>query len=213
MLNCYKWHEIEKVPQRPGIYSWYLKLHISQADIEDVVNQVKVIKEESTDDAIKIIEVFIFKFILNPFKEEPYEVSIKGKLKPKYSGLVHNQQNEISETLIKKILDDPNILYNLVNIISDVSPYFNSPLYIGMAKNLKQRLYQHKSNIIKLKENNNEIDIDLKNDAGFARQVVGRNMNYANLFVHVAYCDTNNLDPNILENILNRINYPIFGRN
>lgn len=213
MLDYYKWHEIDKIPQRPGIYSWYLKLHISQADIEDVVKKVIVTKEESHDEARKIIEGFIFKFILNPFKEEPYEVSIKGKLKPKYNGLVHNDQNEISETLVLKILDDPNTLYDLVNIISGVSPYFNSPLYIGMAKNLKKRLCQHKSTIIKLKENSIEINLDLKNDAGFARQVVSRNMNYANLFVHVAYCDTNNLDPNILENILNRINYPIFGRN
>lgn len=213
MLDCYKWHEIDKIPQRPGIYSWYLKLHISKADIEDVMKKVIMIKDESHDEARKIIEGFIFKFILNPYKEEPYEVLIKGKLKPRYNGLVYNDQNEISETLVLKILENPDVLYSLVNIISDVSPYFNSPLYIGMAADLRKRLKQHKSNIIKLKENGAEISFDLKNDAGFARQVVSRNMNYANLFVHVAYCDTDNLDPSILENILNRINYPIFGRN
>ncbi|ENX40067.1 hypothetical protein [Acinetobacter courvalinii] len=213
MLNCYKWNEIDSIPQRSGIYSWYLNLQISQADIVDVIQKVRIMKEESFEEAKNIIERFINKFILNPYKEDPYEVLIKGKLKPKYNGLVHNDQNEISEILVLKILDNPDILYSLVNIISGVSPYFNSPLYIGMAKDLRKRLKQHKTNIIKLKENGTEISFDLKNDAGFARQVVSRNMNYANLFVHIAYCDTDNLDPSILENILNRINYPIFGRN
>ncbi|MCU4337079.1 GIY-YIG nuclease family protein [Acinetobacter dispersus] len=213
MLNCYKWNEIDSIPQRSGIYSWYLNLQISQADIVDVIQKVQIMKEESFEEAKNIIERFINKFILNPYKEEPYEVLIKGKLKPRYNGLVYNDQNEISEILVLKILDNPDILYSLVNIISGVSPYFNSPLYIGMAKDLRKRLKQHKSNIIKLKENGAEISFDLKNDAGFARQVVSRNMNYANLFVHIAYCDTDNLDPSILENILNRINYPIFGRN
>jgi hypothetical protein len=213
LLNCYKWNEIDSIPQRSGIYSWYLKLQISQADIDDVIQKVGVMKEESFEEAKNIIERFINKFILNPYKEEPYEVLIKGKLKPRYNGLVYNDQNEISEILVLKILENPNVLYSLVNIISEVSPYFNSPLYIGMAGDLRKRLKQHKSNIIKLKENGAEISFDLKNDAGFARQVVSRNMNYANLFVHVAYCDIDNLDPSILENILNRINYPIFGRN
>lgn len=213
MLNCYKWNQIDSIPQRSGIYSWYLKLQISQADIDDVIQKVGVMKEESSEEAKNIIERFINKFILNPYKEEPYEVLIKGKLKPRYNGLVYNDQNEISEILILKVLENPDVLYSLVNVISEVSPYFNSPLYIGMAGDLRKRLKQHKSNIIKLKENSAEISFDLKNDAGFARQVVSRNMNYANLFVHVAYCDIDNLDPSILENILNRINYPIFGRN
>jgi hypothetical protein len=49
--------------------------------------------------------------------------------------------------------------------------------------------------------------------AGFANQVIARNFDPTNLFVHVAEVNVDTGEHNDLENILNRINYPIFGRN
>ena len=82
-----------------------------------------------------------------------------------------------------------------------------------MAIDLRQRLRQHRDKISQLREHEGNLNSDDSYESGFARQVVARNFDPTNLFVYYAEVQVESSEHNDIENLLNRINFPIFGRN
>src|SRR5690606_29441727 len=35
-ISYYDWNELEQTPDAPGLYSWYVSLHIGRADMSDI---------------------------------------------------------------------------------------------------------------------------------------------------------------------------------
>lgn len=207
------WSEIDLAPDASGIYAWYSRLAISKADIEAVIKRVNAAKQIGEAEARIVVEEALDRFIFNPYRETPYQVSLRGQLKPKFIGEVAHQPTK-SDTLIGRIVNNPERLRAIASILKTAAPWFTAPLYIGMAINLRNRLRQHKNKIIELRDvQGGLITFDDVADAGFASQVVARNFDPTNLFVHIAEINVDSSEHNDLENILNRINYPIFGRN
>lgn len=207
------WSEIEQAPNSPGIYAWYSRLEISRADIEQVIRKINTAKLAGDAQARAEVEDALDRFIFNPYKEAPYQVSLRGQLKPKYDGEVSHEASK-SESLILRLMDNPERFRAMAKILKLAAPWFTAPLYIGMAIDLKVRLRQHRDKIVELRDQSQGQSTTANvADAGFANQVVARNFDPTNLFVHIAEIDVDTSEHNDLENILNRINYPIFGRN
>jgi hypothetical protein len=207
------WSEIDLAPEAPGIYAWYSRLAISKADIEAVIKRVNAAKQIGDAEARIEVEEALDRFIFNPYRETPYQVSLRGQLKPKFIGEVAHQPTK-SDTLIGRLVNNPERLRAIASILKTAAPWFTAPLYIGMAINLRSRLRQHRNKIIELRDvQGGHSTFDDAADAGFASQVVARNFDPTNLFVHIAEINVDSSEHNDLENILNRINYPIFGRN
>ncbi len=209
-LRVLGWTEIELAPARTGVYAWYSRIQISKADINDIVSKVKSAADPQT--ARTLIENALDRFVFNPYRESPYRVLLRGQLKPKFIGDVEHEPSR-SDSLVTRLTQNPERLHVIAALLGDAAPSFTSPLYIGMAANLRTRLKTHKNKITEFRELRANTEADSTPEAGFARQVVDRNFDPTNLFVHIAEVDVETGEHNDIENILNRINYPIFGRN
>jgi hypothetical protein len=206
------WSEIDLAPETPGVYAWYSRLVISKADIDDIVKRVRMARQESEAKARLEVEDALDRFIFSPYRETPYQVALRGQLKPKFSGEVLHEPSK-SDSLIGRLASNPERFRTVSEVLKSAAPWFTAPLYIGMAINLRSRLKQHRNKIVELRDVQGLASIDDAAEAGFANQVVARNFDPTNLFVHIAEVDVDTGEHNDLENILNRINYPIFGRN
>lgn len=207
-----KWSEIDLAPETPGVYAWYSRLDISKADIDAIVKRVNEAKLIGDPQARAEVEDALDRFIFSPYRETPYQVALRGQLKPKFSGEVAHEPTR-PESLVGRLAANPERFRTVSDILKTAAPWFTAPLYIGMAINLRSRLKQHKSKIVELRDLQGHGAIDDVAEAGFANQVVARNFDPTNLFVHIAEVNVDTGEHNDLENILNRINYPIFGRN
>jgi hypothetical protein len=154
--------------------------------------------------------------VLKYFLQDPYDVTLSGPLKPRHTGTVEHDQ-KISPGLVQRIIDDPARLNGLRDFLIGSAPYFASPIYIGMSDSLRTRLATHRSLIEKYRDQELRRglieDATTNEDAGFARRVVTRRIPPDNLFVMVLETASVNGLHVDLENLLNRIYYPILGRN
>jgi len=206
------WSEIDLAPETPGVYAWYSRLVISKADIEAVITKITAAKLRSNQEARIEVENALNRFIFNAYQETPYRVQLRGPLKPKYSGEIEHESS-LSDQLVSRLIRNPERFRTITDILKTAAPSFTAPLYIGMAINLRSRLKSHKSKITELRENWMPGTPEDSPDAGFAKQVVARHFDPTNLFVHISTIPVGTSEHNDIENILNRINYPIFGRN
>lgn len=207
-----KWSEIDTAPEAAGVYAWYSRLVISKADIEVIIKDVKEARLKSEREARSTVEDALERFVFGPFRESPYQVTLRGPLKPKFSGPVDHEPAK-SESLISRLASDPERLRPIAELLKGAAPWFTAPLYIGMAIDLRQRLRQHRDKISQLREHEGNLNSDDSYESGFARQVVARNFDPTNLFVYYAEVQVESSEHNDIENLLNRINFPIFGRN
>jgi hypothetical protein len=221
MSKAYKVGNISSVPEHKGVYAWYLRPQLSTYDIKNLIKKI----DDNIAPSEKLVEDFLNKYIFYPLKETPYGVKIEGKLKPKYKGEIA-YSSPSSRGLISRISKNPKLLFDLKKVFESVQHDFLSPIYIGMAKNLKIRLCNHVNLMKKIRESEasshyeyllpqescyaQEVALDHK----FAQEVVvQRKLDINDLEVHILeleFTDDIHVD---IENIFNRINYPLCGRN
>lgn len=211
----FKWSEIPDTPTSPGVYAWYYTPEIADFDIDKTINQLNSLKNGgSHKEAQILLNVFFEKFLFKYFSEDPYEVSLKGPLKPRYKGeLAH--VSSLSETLLERIIEEPKRLKTIQSTLKLSVPEFASPIYIGMSVNIRKRLIKHKSLIEQFYSRNEKSDIFQSSDKDqcFAWQIYSRNIHPPNLFVIAKEIGGDSKNYVDIENILNRIHFPIFGRN
>lgn len=210
-VETFTWPKLSEAPERPGVYAWYVRLALGEADLSEFEQAVEA-KRQTGGNPAPIVQETLEQHFFHPFQETAYSVKLSGALKPRYVGeLLH--QPATSEGLIERLSNDPARLRPIANVLGAAAPFFTAPLYIGMARNLRARLAQHKSGIESFADNpaaaagNDKI-------SGFAQQIVQRGFNPRRLFVVcIPVGDVDSDEQLDLENILNRINFPIFGRN
>ena len=219
MYDAYRLNQIESVPEETGLYAWYYQIMLSDKDIQVCINDLN-----NTDDTAlkkKIAETFLEEKIFKYYMETPYKVSIDGALKPKYAGNIEYVPN-ISESAIIGVVENPEILRLIKKALIDSVPRFSSPIYIGMATNLRTRLGKHKKLIEKylnldtyeFEKVDDSIDFADQKDHSFAKEVsIVRKFNTANLVVYVRTFQDHRSQITCMENIFNRIYYPLCGRN
>jgi hypothetical protein len=217
----FRLYELGQAPESPGVYAWYYQIELSNKDIEDCIE--RVLASSSEAEKSDIIRVFLERRLFKYYQETPYRVMMRGPMKPTYAGTVENQIT-ISSSLIERLSDDPKRLLRLKELLQQSIPFFSSPIYIGVAKNLRSRLLQHKYLIERFRNAQAVEEYDYAateadpgeeadRDHSFAQEVSSiRNFTTHNL---LAYTMSFAVDEDLrvdLENILNRINYPLCGR-
>lgn len=208
-VKVLNWFQIPEAPASPGVYAWYARIFISNADLDQFVRNVEAAKAAGQP-AEEIVEATLERFIFFPFHETDYDVAVSGQLKPSYSGILKHSPS-VSRSLIERLVSEPTRLTEVAKLLETVVPYFTAPLYIGMARSLNERLNKHRALIEQFSEGRLEASRD--NESGFARQVVARQIPHTKLLVAVQEMQVTAAEPHDLENVLNRINFPIFGRN
>lgn len=213
--RLYGWREIDEVPDQTGVYAWYYQHTLLEKDINDVI--AKLATENDQDARIEQLRQFLDNYLFRVFVESPYRVTLRGKLKPRYEGEVEHSAT-ISRSLLERLSLDPQRLWTIKTALDSAVPEFAAPVYIGMAKKLRTRLTKHKELIREYLKNQLRGPVAFQDeedeaDHSFALDVVTRNFAIHKLAVSyrlVAAKDNSHVD---VENILNRINFPLCGRN
>ena len=137
---------------------------------------------------------FFSTFLFDVFREEPYQVTMIGPLKPSYRGIVPHVM-DITGGLIRRVAKDPGRLRVLKQVLEGAVPEFASPIYIGMSDNLRDRVGAHKRLIQKYKAGERfdlgegQISEEESADHSFAREVVRRGFSLGRLAVAVRAID------------------------
>lgn len=216
--KLYLWQEIDDTPHETGIYAWYYRHKLTDFDINKLIAELGKLPVVARREAAACVTRFIQMHLFQAFVEEPYDAVIQGRLKPTYQGKLANVSN-ISSELVERIVTEPARLWSLKKVLEEAVPEFASPIYIGMAANLNIRLRRHKNLIERYKAAaGRTVEKDPSNPMGsedhsFAREVVNRCFSPNGLAVAVRIIDTPDSVHVDAENILNRINYPLCGRN
>ena len=227
-VQPYRFHEVDQAPPSPGIYAWYHQVTIPEPDIDAFIDRVRPSTARPEQAAEELAQEFLAAQIFSPHRETPYNVTLSGALKPEFNGTVEYRPPS-AQRLVEELAASPERARMLAEVLLHVVPLFSSPIYIGIAKSsLRSRLQQHARLISELRnaaasradrtksEANAESDTDPTyiQDHQFAREaIVVRKLSPLDLLVYVLPL---NVDPTIalgVEYLLNRINYPLCGRN
>lgn len=220
-MKVFEWAEIANVPNDAGVYAWYYRPEISDFDLSDTIAKITAFRDSNNKaSARQYLQEFLAKSIFDYFQETPYTIELHGALKPHYEGCLEHRAS-VSNSLIDRILEDPGRLACIKDVIESSAPEFASPIYIGMSDRLGQRLMGHKKLIEKFKISKRQYSIqtaDVQNneyrDKRFAFEICKRGFILTRLFVVIRTIDSRkNKNYVDIENILNRINYPLLGRN
>lgn len=217
--KLYSWLDVGKIPAKPGVYAWYYRHLLADHDIKTLVSNLAAVKgNQARED--ELVRDFLRTFLFDVFQEEPYQVLLRGALKPTYVGPVPHVP-ALTEGLVRRIATEPDRLWVLKKVLDEAIPEFASPVYIGMSVDLTGRVGTHKRLIQEYKRG---VAFDLGvpglsdeeiADHSFAREVVRRGFSPNRLVVSVRVIESPvagnvHLDA---ENVLNRINFPLCGRN
>ncbi|NOI81311.1 GIY-YIG nuclease family protein [Vibrio tubiashii] len=214
----FKWDEIylgnDDIPSASGIYAWYYVPQLSDVDIQNMYSELAMNKH-SIQARKSIIYQFLNRRLFSFYGEDPYSIKISGPLKPTYRGSIFHDES-VSDSLVTKIESGEVSISQLKALLSNVTEPFLSPIYIGMATNLNKRINQHKHKIIKIRDgvpqDDGKEEFELR-DNNFASRVCERKYITSFMFVVCMSVDSEDKIQNPFENVLNRINYPILGRN
>ena len=215
----YRFHEVAQAPIESGIYSWYCRYQLPQKNIDDLLQTLSDVSPEEKREKVRS---FLERYLFSYFQEPPYEVTLQAPLKPRYEGSVEHAPS-ISKSLVDRFVAEPHRLAVLAGILKLATPEFASPLYIGSAKSLRTRLGNHVKLIRKYREGRlntegiarrEDLTEEEKADHSFARDVaLDRRFDPNDLWVHTLEVEFGHEYTFDIENILNRINFPLCGRN
>lgn len=210
------WNRIHEAAPRAGIYSWYYEPYIGDYDVDKTIRDVKQLKDHNdVAGAAGLLRSFLQQNLLSYFRQDPYQVELKGPLKPRHVGSADHDQ-DVSASVIERLLEDPERLRPLRDVLKQSTPYFASPLYVGMSDCLRTRLLRHKHLIHQFRSLSVASNVEnsfADEEAGFAHRIARRRIPPDRLFVvtcEIPSVSSLNVDA---ENLLNRIFYPILGRN
>ncbi len=207
-----RFDEVSQAPNEPGVYAWYHQIQLNSGDIAKFRQRLQ---DRSVTERRELAGEFLMEHIFGPYREADYDVAIRGKLKPEYHGNVEHRPR-LSESLFSAIADGGHALDELRGVLSRTVPFFASPIYIGLASRLRHRLTTHRRLINLYRETrHSEPEQTDSEDHSFAYEAVCvRRLLPSELIVYaMPLTSVSEQVVGAAEYILNRINYPLCGRN
>ena len=211
------WATLGDAPNEPGLYAWYYRPRLALPSVESLIVAVETEDGVGTEAASSRVRAFLETQVFTRLRAPPYTAVLSGPLRPSYEGRLE-MRSAVSDSLVERLAADPRRLRGIAAALADMAPHFASPLYIGMARRLRDRLAQHKQRILEIVQAQTDLGGRVPEtgeeaaDASFAREVVRRGIPYTALCVAVGRTPAA-ADPVDVENVLNRLNHPLFGKN
>lgn len=229
--------DLASVPTLPGLYAWYSVIDAGPPDWE-----ARIL--EGIDQGAKHSRT-VLKSHTAKHRGPDLAIDAQGGFSTTWRGTISDasngslqqildpdpsvmppEWNEGAEPKLQATLDSPRRRRQLFNILLASSPVLTSPLYIGVAKNLNKRLYQHTQMLIKLssalRKSSDEFDKVLANPKlknQFAVRAVERRLSLDDLEVWVLPLESDEHDiqeirciAEAAEWLLNRWHRPVLGR-
>lgn len=157
--------EVEQAPAGPGIYAWYANMLIGELDWKmDIAGGA----DQAVGRFLSSLQQFadIYEPLsINVRGSSAYGAAWDGELVPEYaprrlSAVVHDQAEADGDTngekgglgSLRRVAFSETDRGLLAEVLASAVPYFASPLYIGMATNLRERLLQHRKDFTTMKD-------------------------------------------------------------
>ncbi len=206
---CFRFDEVDQSPDRPGIYAWYHEVRITSAEVDRFVERVQSL---SPDDRREHVESYLRQRVFEPYKESPYAVDLKGALKPAYGGKIAHQPH-ISEATIDALVESPQGIREIRDLLHRMVPVFSSPIYIGVAtRSLRIRLLQHQKMLAEYRESPVSNPPTDESHSFAYDAVCERGLSPHDLIVYTLETPVSKKMQLVAEYIFNRLNYPLCGR-
>lgn len=154
--RAFKCLDAHSAPSAPGIYAWYVEFPLSSSDwaeqISDGLDQGVV----WTTTALATFAEFFRPVALQLRASAPYESQWSGSLS---SAHIAEMLREMADTVereeevpgdskrlanLAEMLQRPSERKVLAEALVSATPYFSTPLYIGVAEDLQDRLREHR---------------------------------------------------------------------
>lgn len=213
-MPTFKWQDVGDTPKEPGIYAWYYSPELTKYDIDRLTSDIEKLRGGSETTTVRShIKELLNELLFKPFQEQPYTAQLIAPLRPRYEGTLEHKTT-LTDGLIDRIVEDPELLHFIREALNASAPYFSSPMYIGMSDNLHARLTKHKKLIERFAERSTGTELETDAEPhSFAREIISRRIPFAKLFVITHTISGASNAAVTIENILNRIHFPILGRN
>lgn len=135
--------EVERAPSVPGIYAWYVRFPLAADDWmprkEEDIDEAAVDLERAVDDYARYHQP-------KPIAlsgADDYELPWAGVLKRRSISDRGIGTTSVAEIKLRKIYNDPEQRRILIGLLHQAQPVFGTPLYVGVADNLRNRLRAH----------------------------------------------------------------------
>jgi hypothetical protein len=205
--------EVDLAPNGPGLYAWYHHIELNDTDIEEC--ELRLSSEGNGSTRHDVLDTFLREHVFHPYKETNYTVEVSGKLKPRYAGSVAHVPR-LGDDFLELLSAVPGRLGKLKRVMRAAVPLFASPVYVGVAtKSLRTRLRRHQNLLLEYRELGRRDAAELLDeDHSFAFEAICvRGFVPTDLMVFAMELDDAADIARAAEYILNRINYPLCGRN
>lgn len=146
----YSMLDVDQVPESPGIYAWYVQFQATEQDW----------RLKASPDGDLAIEGFLglIEKYAGYYEPVPIKVTGRGTYGARWDGEMARDyalgdragasgENTRSSAKLEKLIDSLDTESRrevLARILESTAPIFSSPLYIGVAENLRNRLRQHR---------------------------------------------------------------------
>lgn len=205
----FRFDEIAQAPDRPGIYAWYHQVRLSKADVDDFIQRAAAVDGEAR---AARVESYLRDRVFEPYRESPYQIALRGGLKPEYGGHVAHQPR-VSRGTVETLAARPEGMREVSALLTKMVPVFASPIYIGVAtRSLRTRLTQHAKLIEEYRERPPASVPDDEGHSFAFEAVCERGLRPLELVVYVIETPVSSEIQLVAEYIFNRINYPLCGR-
>jgi hypothetical protein len=136
---------LDRAPAEPGIYAWYVRIALSEGDwrprLQNGVDAAGGDLTAALNDYVRI--------------HQPSPITLRGQASYHLPWAGEIRQQGVSDEdgtgsgtrldlHVADVADDPEARQLLSALLRAAPPVFASPLYIGVATNLRQRLAEHK---------------------------------------------------------------------
>jgi hypothetical protein len=228
-IATYRCLDVDEAPETPGLYAWYGLLGAGPLDWE--------LRIEHGEDAGEVtcrhlLHSHTTRFVpprLEIEARSPFDIRLRGYLQDALADKLQAKfdDDEAKEDLLSSILTKPTHRKWLLQALNAATPILSSPIYIGVAANLRTRLLQHAEAFYKLADArvhglSDEHRYQLLKNKNFAARAIGMGFTPDTLSVWTlelsSLCD-DSTDAEILRKIaeaaewfLNRWHRPLAGR-
>lgn len=137
--------ELDLAPDAPGIYAWYAKIALSSSDWRPRLQGDRDLARDDLRSAVIDYARLHVPAPLHLSGAAPYGLKWTGLLR-KQSVAEEDQEGRTRiETQLEGFDEMPENRQLLTELLRTAPPIFASPLYIGVATNLRLRLAEHKA--------------------------------------------------------------------
>jgi hypothetical protein len=139
--------DLALAPDSPGIYAWYAEVNLGP---EDWRPRERDGVDMAGSDLLRAVADFARVHQPNPIRLRgagTYRLDWTGTLRrASIADAEHSDEGTSVQSRLEPLSSHPAVRHLLINLMRAASPVFASPLYIGVATNLRTRLAEHLKN-------------------------------------------------------------------